>query len=71
MKKLLLVHRHEYGTSTAFFNAQNFEREDVSEEQATRLAKLCGLDFEPDKNEKLDILEVIDDCPTITLDMLR
>ena len=62
----LLVHRHKYGTSTAFFNSE-LERQDITEEQAIKLAKLCGLDFEPNKDEELDILDVPDmkDIPYI------
>lgn len=72
MKKKLLVHRHQYGTSTAFFYAADFEITDVSEEQAPRLAKLCGLDFEPEKGEDLEILDADQmDCPTITKEMLQ
>ena len=63
----LLVHRHQYGTSTAFFKS-SLERQNITEDQAIRLAKLCGLDFEPHKDEELEILDVpsMDDIPTIT-----
>jgi hypothetical protein len=72
MKKLLLVHRHKFGTSTAFCKAKDFTREDVSQEEAIKLAKLCGLDFEPDEGEELEILDADQmDVPTITKDMLK
>jgi len=72
--KKLLVHRHQYGTSTAFCLAKDFKDKDLllSEEQAIKLAKICGLDFEPDKGEELEILDVPSekDIPTITKEML-
>ena len=74
-KKKLLVHRHEYGTSTAFCLTKDFKDKDLllSEEQAIKLAKICGLDFEPEKGEDLEILDVPSekDCPTITKEMLQ
>lgn len=69
----LLVHKHKYGTSTAFFNSE-LERQDITEEEAIKLAKLCGLDFEPNKDfEELDILDVpnMKDIPYITKEMLK
>ena len=70
--KLLLVHCHKFGVSTAFCNAQDFSREDVDDEQAVKLAKLCGLDFDTDNAEELSILDADQmDCPTITKDMLK
>jgi hypothetical protein len=73
--KKLLVHRHEYGTSTAFCVVKDFKDKDLllSEEQAIKLAKICGLDFEPDKGEELNFLDVPSekDIPTITKDMLQ
>ena len=74
-KKKLLVHCHQFGTSTAFCLAKDFKDKDLllSEEQAIKLAKICGLDFEPDKGEELSILDVPDerDIPTITKEMLK
>jgi hypothetical protein len=73
-KQKLLIHRHEYGYSTAFCLAKDFKDKDLllSEEQAIKLAKICGLDFEPDKGEELTIVDVPgNDCPTITKDMLK
>jgi hypothetical protein len=69
----LLVHHHKYGTSPAFFNSE-LERQDITEEEAIKLAKLCGLDFEPNKDfEELDILDVpnMKDIPYITKEMLK
>jgi hypothetical protein len=74
-KKKLLIHRHEYGTSTAFCLAKDFKDKDLllSEGQAIKLANICGLDFEPHKGEELDILDVPseNDIPTITKEMLK
>jgi hypothetical protein len=71
----LLVHRHEYGTSTAFCLAKDFKDKDLllNEKQAIKLANICGLDFEPDKDEALDILDVPSEkgMPTITRGMLK
>jgi hypothetical protein len=71
----LLVHRHEYGYSTAFCLAKDFKDKDLllNEKQAIKLANICGLDFEPDKGEELTILDVPNenDIPTITRDMLK
>lgn len=70
----LIVHRHEYGTSTSFCELKDFTDKDclISEDQAVKLAKLCGLDFEPNKGEELDLLDVpTGNIPTITKEMLN
>ena len=62
VEKKLLIHRHQYGTSTAVCNCVGFKKNELvnglSEDQSIELAKLCGLDFEPDKGEELDIVDV-------------
>jgi hypothetical protein len=70
--KKLLVHRHQYGTSTAFCLAKDFKDKDLllTEEQAIKLARICGLDFEPQKGEELDLLDVPSEND-ITKDMLK
>jgi hypothetical protein len=72
-EKKLLIHRHKYGTSTAVCEAVGFKGKDflLNEEQAIKLAKLCGLDFEPDKGEELDIVDLdTEDVTTITREQL-
>ena len=69
-EKKLLIHRHQYGTSTAVCNCVGFKKNELvnglSEEQSIELAKLCGLDFEPGKGEELDIVDVTITSTTIT-----
>jgi hypothetical protein len=70
--KLLLIHRHKFGTSTAFCNAKDFTQEDVSAEEVVNLAELCDLNFEPDEGEELEILNADQMfCPDITKEMLK
>jgi len=74
MQKKLLVHRHQHGTSISFCNLKDFSTEDcrISEKQAIKLAKLCDLDFEPDKGEELDLIDVpTGNIPTVTKEMLN
>lgn len=68
----LLIHRHEYGVSTAVFEAVGFLNEDfvMEEEQAIKLAKLCGLDFEPNKGEELDIVDLEETTTTVTREQI-
>ena len=70
--KKLLIHRHQYGISTAICQGIGFKDADflLEEDQAIKLAKLCGLDFEPDKNEELDIIDLEEDVTTITKEQL-
>ena len=69
VEKKLLIHRHQYGTSTAVCNCVGFKKNELviglSEEQSIELAKLCGLDFEPSKGEELDIVDVTVTSTTI------
>jgi hypothetical protein len=72
--KRILIHRHQYGISTAFCNFEGFKQEDLlmSEEDAIKVAKLCGLDYEPAKGEDLEIISIDDEgITTITKDMLQ
>lgn len=74
LQKKVLIHRHEYGTSISFCNLKNFSNEDchLTEDQAVKLAKLCDLDFEPNKGEELDLIDVpTGTIPTITKEMLN
>lgn len=68
-QKKILVHRHEYGTSIAIFTC-DFNTDNLSEEEAVTLAKKCGLDFEPEKSEQLDILDFEEHTPHITKSMI-
>lgn len=58
--KKLLIHQHQYGISHAVIEATGFSNEDffLDEEQIIKLAKLCGLDFEPHKDESIDIVDL-------------
>ena len=70
--KKLLVHRHEYGISTAFCNCEGFKDEDffMTEEQAIKLACLCGLSFDPSKGEELEMLDIEESTTDITRDQI-
>jgi hypothetical protein len=57
-KKYLLIHRHEYGISHAIFTAEGFDPLNLDVEHFTKLAKACGLDFEPEKEEELTIVDL-------------
>lgn len=70
-KKKILIHRHEYGTSVATCKT-DFDASQLSETESIKLAEICGLDFEPEKGEELDILDFDEvSCPTITKDLLQ
>jgi hypothetical protein len=75
LQKKVLIHRHEYGTSISFCNLKDFSDEDcilLTEDQSIKLAKLCDLDFEPEKGEELDLLDVpTETIPIITKEMLN
>ena len=70
--KKLLIHRHQYGVSTAVCQAVGFQNADflLEEEQAIKLAKLCGLDFEPHKGEELNIVDLENEIVTITREQI-
>lgn len=60
MNDYLIIHRHKYGTSHAIFTAADFDPRELKEDDAISLAKLCGLDFEPQKNEELEFLDFLE-----------
>ena len=70
--KKLLIHRHEYGTSIAVCILEGFKDEDLlmTEEQSIKVAKLCGLDFEPEKNEELEIVDLDETTTFITREQI-
>lgn len=71
MKKLL-IHRHQYGVTVTFCNLKDFKETDLNEDQSVKLAHLCGLNFEPEKNESLDIMDSpSEEIKEITKDMLK
>lgn len=67
MGKYLMVHRHNYGVSVAAFIAKDFDPTGATlpalteEGQMIKLAKLCGLDYEPEKEESIDLVALGDE----------
>jgi hypothetical protein len=66
VKRYVLIHRHQFGVSHAIFDAQGFNPQRLSEEQYTNLAKACGLDYEPNKEEGIEVLVADTDIRLIT-----
>lgn len=63
----LLIHFHEYGVSHAVINCKEFNPTSfANDDEAIALARLAGLDFEPDKDEELDVVELDSDIVTIS-----
>ena len=65
IKRFVLIHTHKFGVSHAIFDAQGFNPQRLSEEQYTRLAKACGLDYDPDR-EGIEVLQADTDIRLIT-----
>jgi hypothetical protein len=69
-KKKILIHKHKFGTSVATFTC-DFDTDQLSEDEAIKLAKICELDFEPEEGEELEIVDFDEaTCPSVTKDML-
>jgi hypothetical protein len=58
--KKLLIHEHQYGISHAVIDATGFSDGDflLDDEQFIKLAKLCGLNYEPHKDETISIVDL-------------
>lgn len=54
MKQYVLIHNHSYGFTPYFFQSeQNWYSEDAAE-----LAKKLEIDYEPDKDEDITVMEM-------------
>jgi hypothetical protein len=61
----LLLHRHQYGTTAALFTTDDWDpHKIIDEDKIIALAHCCGLDYEPHKNESVEILDY--DNKTVT-----
>jgi uncharacterized protein YgfB (UPF0149 family) len=71
--KYLLIHRHKFGVSHAFFVTEDFRVKDdkFSEELITKIAKLCQLDYDKDADEELTVLSVDENTTFVTKEDLK
>ena len=66
-KKYLLIHTHRFGTSHAIFLAEGFNPLKIkNNKQIKALTKICGLDYEPEREEELLMFEADTDVVMIT-----
>lgn len=70
MRTKIILHVHNHGTSVAVFTC-DFDTNQLSDAETLKLAEICGLDFEPELGEDLDIIDVTETISHITKDLLQ